>query len=291
MRLSNCVILFSFSLGKECPKFAMTGNPKFKWDPRDYAENSAAQASWAKELIASTPFSGNEWVLDIGCGNGGITAELAKLLPLGRSIGIDSSAEMIDYARAAHPAHEFPNLDFICMDALAIDFQPGTFHLVFSNAALHWVEDHQTVLRAVGRVLQPGGKLVISCGGRGNAAEIIRTFEQLISEPAWKPYFETFAFPLFFHGPERYPEWLSGAGLAAERVELKPKDMLHRGEEGLAGWIRTTWMPYTERVPKNLQPEFVGEFVERYLRAHPLDSAGRAHVQMVRLEVVAVRRK
>ena len=63
--------------------------------------------------------------------------------------------------------------------------------------------------------------------------------------------------------------------------------MIHQSKEGLAGWIRTTWLPYTSRLPESLRDDFIAQLVGQYLSTHPLDSSGLAHVSMVRLEVEA----
>jgi hypothetical protein len=84
------------------------------------------------------------------------------------------------------------------------------FDLVFSNAALHWVDDHSAFLRGVAKHLCIGAPLVLSCGGAGNASGILQHWR-------WWP-------------------------------RLVEKDMIHDGREALAGWIRTTWLPYTQRL-------------------------------------------
>ena len=77
--------------------------------------------------------------------------------------------------------------------------------------------------------------------------------------------------------------------MKAQRVELVPKDMVHAGEAGLAGWFRTTWMPHTQRVVEGQREEFVSEVVEEYVRRYPVDAQGNVHVGMVRLEVEALK--
>ncbi len=77
------------------------------------------------------------------------------------------------------------------------------------------------------------------------------------------------------------------AGFIDRRVELMDKDMAHDGIEGLKGWIRTTWLPYTARLDEPIRDEFIDELAESYLRIEPLDAQGKAHVAMVRLEVEA----
>ena len=83
--------------------------------------------------------------------------------------------------------------------------------------------------------------------------------------------------------------WLEEAGFNVERLELVPKDMTHPGKEGLAAWIRTTWMPFTHSVPESERDSFIAHFVDTYLERIPLDQNGLAHVHMVSLEVNALK--
>jgi len=108
-----------------------------------------------------------------------------------------------------------------------------------------------------------------------------------MNRDCWAGYFTGHSNPYGFYGPEEYRAWLTVAGLSARRVELIPREMTQRGREGLAGWVRTTWMPYTHRVPEESRERFVSEVVETYLQMHPADPDGKVHVSMVRLEVEA----
>jgi trans-aconitate 2-methyltransferase len=81
--------------------------------------------------------------------------------------------------------------------------------------------------------------------------------------------------------------WLCEARLKSECAELVPKDMQLQGRKGLAGWIRTTWLPYTERLPTEVREQFIEQIAITYLEQHPLDGAGIAHVRMVRFEAGA----
>ena len=88
-----------------------------RWNAADYAANSAAQQIWARELIVQLHLRGDEHILDVGCGDGKVTAELARAVPKGSVTGIDASPEMIRFARASFPAKKVPNLGFKIMDA------------------------------------------------------------------------------------------------------------------------------------------------------------------------------
>ena len=256
------------------------------WNPEDYAKNSDAQLKWARSLTENIDLKEYTSILDVGCGDGKITADFAANLPESNIVGIDSSPEMIDYARQKYSQSKYSNLSFKCIDARSIEFQ-NEFDLVFSNATLHWVDNHQAFLKGANQALKDSGRLIISCGGEGNAAQILATFAELTAMDKWQDYFTDFYNPYFFYGLKDYQTWLSQARFKVKRLELVPKDMTHQGKAGLAGWIRTTWMPFTKYVPESQQEEFIAQFVELYLAKNPLDDRRLTHVEMVRLEVDA----
>ena len=263
--------------------------PGFRWDAVDYAKSSPAQKQWARELIQKINLSGRERVLDIGCGDGTVTAAIAECLPEGSVLGIDRSPDMIRFARKEFPPDEYPNLSFAKGDAQTLGFS-GEFDLVFSNAALHWVYDHGPVLAGIARALASGGRMIVQMGGKGNAAQIYGALDALIAEPGWGRYFRGFSFRYGFFSPEEYRPWLEAAGLLPVRVELIPKEMVYPTRDGFCGWFRTTWLPYLERVPETRQSEFVEALADRFLALYPPDPDGSVHVKMMRLEVEAQKR-
>ncbi|NNK56175.1 MAG: methyltransferase domain-containing protein [Desulfofustis sp.] len=258
----------------------------YQWDSRDYELHSGGQQLWARELIEKLVLTGTEELLDIGCGDGKVTAEIAGLLSGGRVLGIDNSESMIELATTRYPPEDHPNLSFTLLDAVDVSFAP-TFDVVFSNAALHWVKDHRPVVESVHACLKPGGRMLLQMGGQGNAQTIIGVLATIMQLPRYRRYFEGFEFPYGFHGVDYYQELLREAGFVDPRVELIDKDMTHDGIEGLKGWIRTTWLPYTERLDEPDKDMFIEELAESYLKIQPLDAQGKAHVAMVRLEVEA----
>lgn len=256
------------------------------WDAKDYHRSSCEQQRWALELLSKLSLNGHERVLDIGCGDGKVTAQLAGGLTHGSVLGIDSSESMIRFAQTHFPSRDFPNLDFEVKDARHLDFS-REFDVMFSSATLHWIVDHLPVLRGIQRGLKASGRILLQMGGRGNACEILAVLERLLKRERWCPYFEDFEFPYGFYAPDEYKRWLAETGLQVRRLELIAKDMVHKGKDALAAWIRTTWLPYTERVPDDLRRTFIEDIVREYVKEHSPDSQGLIHVQMVRLEVDA----
>jgi trans-aconitate methyltransferase len=259
-----------------------------QWDPRDYAASSASQARWGRALIERVAWSGDEQVLDVGCGDGRVTSELAGRVPRGGVLGIDSSPEMIAHAQATYPPTRFPNLRFARADAIRIEGGAAR-DVVFSNAALHWVPDHPAFLRGAAGALRKGGRLVVSCGGQGNAAEVFAALRAEMRVPAWRAFFRKLEKPYFFHSDAAYRQWLPEAGFLAQSIQLTPKDALHPDARAFAAWVRTTWMPYTHLVPEARRQEFISAVVQRYLERHPATATGGVRVRMVRLELDAVR--
>jgi len=256
------------------------------WDAEDYACNSTVQFEWAQQLIGRLALRDDDALLDIGCGDGRIDALLAGRVARGRVVGIDASADMIRLASERFPPSRHPNLSFVQMDARRIRL-PGTFQVAFSNAALHWVDDHEAMLRGVRACLAPGGQILFQMGGRGNAAGILAVVWEVTRAAGWRESFAGLAPAWHFHGPEDYREWLPRCGFRPERLELLPRDMRYRDTDGLRGWLRSTWLPFTERLPPARRESFLDDAVRAYVSAYPPDADGTIHVAMVRLEVEA----
>ena len=260
----------------------------YNWDAAGYADHSAVHFGWARELIDRLNLQANEYVLDIGCGDGKITAALAARLPDGRALGVDRSPAMVALARQRFGANGPARLSFCQMDATRLGCAP-VFDVAFSTAALHWVRDHQAVLAGVRDSLKPGGRVMFQMGGAGNVRQMIEAANEVMAQPRWSGYFRDFVFPYTFPDAERYRPLLAEAGLQARRVELVPKDMPHADVESIVKWLRTAWHPYHEPVPAELKEAFIAEVAKTYAARHPAGADGQFHVAMVRLEVEAVR--
>ena len=124
-------------------------------------------------------------------------------------------------------------------------------------------------------------------GGRGNAADVTTSLKTLILKKEWQDYFNGFTFYYGFYGTEEYHQWLEETQLQSVRVEMIPKNAAHQNREAFEGWIRTTWLPWTQRVPVEKREHFIKQLADAYLEQHPADTQGVIHVRMVRLEVEA----
>ncbi len=256
------------------------------WNGEDYAKNSQCQLQLGEELIEKLSLTGNESLLDIGCGDGKITAKLSKILNNGEVVGIDASENLINFASKEFQNDKFKNLTFYQMDACAINFSKK-FDIAFSNACLHWVKDHSGVLEKVHTSLKPKGRILFQMGGRGNVAEILNAVQLVKNKQNWSKYFDNFIMPYYFYDIKDYEIWLAENHFKPLRLELITKNIKHPSEENFKGWLRTTWFPFTDRLPEALRETFLDEVSETYKIEHPADKSGAINVKMVRLEVEA----
>jgi trans-aconitate methyltransferase len=261
---------------------------QFQWNASEYEKYSTGQKKWAKELLAKLRLEKGMSVLDIGCGDGSITAGIAEKVPDGLIVGVDSSDSMIMLAADRYPSSVYKNLTFEVMDAKNLTFF-NKFDLVFSNAALHWVDDHSQVFKGINKSLKPGGRILIQTGGKGNAKAAFEILDEMTTIPEWQPYLAGIKFPYYFPTAENYQDMVPAAGFQPMRIEMLHKDMVHQGLEGFMGFIRTTWLPYTLSIPENKREQFIYEAAKLYVQHYPPDEEGKIHIRMVRLEVEAIK--
>jgi trans-aconitate methyltransferase/RimJ/RimL family protein N-acetyltransferase len=254
-----------------------------EWDASDYARNSQGQFGWAMSNIAKLRVQQRDRILDVGCGDGKITAELAGRVPEGSVTGVDRSDAMIALARRSV---QLSNVVFRVLDAQALDFTEE-FDAVFSNAAIHWMPDQFAVVQGIARALKPGGRMFLSMGGRGTAEIPRRVLGDLMRESKWAQFLAGTSSPHHFKGPEEYGPWLAQVFLRVHRIELVPKPMRLADVAALKGWLRTTWMTYTERIPESERVEFVQEWATLVAGGCTLANDGALMMPMVNLEIEA----
>ncbi|HEY6130230.1 MAG TPA: methyltransferase domain-containing protein [Candidatus Acidoferrum sp.] len=230
--------------------------PAKNWDPSLYDAKHSFVSAKAKGLVQVLAARPGEQVLDLGCGTGTLTAEIAS--SGAEVLGVDRSAEMIAEARK-----KFPDLRFEVCDARSLPFA-ARFDAVFSNAALHWIPEAEPVVQGIARALRSGGRFVAEFGGKGNIQNLVMALESALSElqisaqganPWFYPSIATYAAILEKHGLE-----------VCEAVLFERPTELEDGDRGLATWITMFAASFLERVPKPRRLEFI-QTTERLARA------------------------
>ncbi len=232
--------------------------PAHEFDGEKYAKASGHQKEWGRLIISELSLRGTERVLDLGCGDGALTAELALRVPQGSVLGIDASRGMIEKAKKK----EGGALRFRLLNIEEIDFQ-NEFDLIFSNATLHWVKDHTRLLARCGRALKEGGLLRFNFAGDGNCAGFIRTVREVMGRKTFAEFFSGFEWPWFMPRVKEYETLLSQCGPFADgRVWEENADRLFTRDE-LVKWIeQPSIVPFLTRLPGKHKAAFRDEVVE-----------------------------
>ncbi len=179
------------------------------------------------------------------------------------------------------------NISFIEGSAESIQVD-SPVDIIVSFTALHWVEDHQNMLKKFRQNLSPKGKILLQFAGKGNAKSILNIVSKIIAKGHWKKYFLNFSFPWFFYDTNQYKTWLKAAGFSIIDLRLVTKNMEHSGIKGLKSWINSTWLAYTQRIPESERNDFINEIVTMYCKKHCISNErNKITTKMVRLQVLA----
>ena len=205
----------------------------YEFDAKKYERASAHQQSWGERLIDELAIKGDERILDLGCGDGRLTARLAERVPQGHVLGIDASRNMIDQAQRSHVR---TNLEFRQMDINAIAFE-GAFDIVYSNATLHWVKDHRRLLANIHKALRAGGMARFNFAGEGNCTNFIEVVRRTMAEEPFAACFQDFEWPWFMPSVREYEELLAESRLSKAEVWLENADTVFANDTALTGWI------------------------------------------------------
>jgi trans-aconitate methyltransferase len=236
------------------------------WNPKHYKKHSKSQKKGGFEAIDSFPFKGNEAVLDIGCGEGTTTAEIAKHVPKGKVIGIDPSSNMIEECKKSYS--HIKNLTFEKRSAEDLSFKQE-FDLVVSFYALHYVEDQLSLLKKIYNALKQDGTLIIRMSG-GEQKEVAEVFNR---EP-WKSLFEQQKENWHSQTEEEYKILLQKAGFKNFQIKTESHSRKFTKEE-LFNWAMA-WVPYVTRLEEKKSIQFTNELVENISKGQE----AKDHIEM-----------
>lgn len=256
--------------------------PKDPWKGDEYAKNSDSQKSSAEDFISGLKLPEASSILDVGCGDGKITAAMARAIPKGQVVGIDISPSMIDFAKGAFS--DCPNLKFCVQDAARIEFQEK-FDLITSFTVMQWVLEQRQALEGFAKVLKPGGKLCIQMP-TGLPVPMEQALSKMISSEKWKSYFTQFTPPWKFYQLKEYQDLVVSAHLTVNRIDTSTKHEKFPSRAAFQGFLRQ-WFPYLRPLPLDLKDVFLTELVDNYLQILPVDEKGQVSFIVTRLEVEA----
>lgn len=251
------------------------------WEPDRYLQFADERLRPAQDLLARVPLAAPARVADLGCGPGNVTALLAQRWPRAELIGIDASTAMLDRARRALPEARFEQADIRhWTPAEAPD-------LIFSNAALHWLDDHPALFPRLLSLLAPGGVLAVQMPGNFDAPShhLIR---ELAASPAWADRLAGARMGAVLEMPDYH------RFLAPHCARLNLWETIYwqplSGPAPVLDWLRgTTLLPYLAALSTDDQARLLAELAPRLAEAYPPDASGTTLFPFRRIFLVAAR--
>jgi trans-aconitate 2-methyltransferase len=234
-----------------------------EWAAHEYARVSELQKAMAEEALALLDLKGTERVLDLGCGNGRVTAEIAAHVALGSVVGVDSSADMIAFASSHFEPALRPNLRFEVADARRLTFR-DEFDLVVSFNALHWIPEQDEALRSIRSALKSNGVAQLRLVPTGERKSLENVVEETRLSSRWVRYFQNFHDPYLHLTPEEYGALAERNGLHVLRIHTEAKTWDFKSRAAFVAFGSVTFVEWTQFIPEAERLAFVNEVLDHY---------------------------
>jgi trans-aconitate 2-methyltransferase len=252
------------------------------WDPSQYLKFADQRRRPAIDLLARVAAASPRRVYDLGCGAGNVTRLLAERWPAARLSGVDSSASMLEKARA-----EAPNIEWIQSD-LATWRPDAPPDVIYSNAALHWLDGHRTLFPALFNALAPGGTLAVQMPRNHGAASHTGMTEAARGGP-WRATLEPLLRETPVQPPSVYFDILAGAGARADIWEVDYLQLLE-GADAVVEWTKGTALkPLLDALDEPWRGQFMADYRARMAVAYPRRADGLTLFPFRRLFIVATK--
>ena len=247
----------------------MTTTDDDDWNAAQYTQHSSLQEAMAAEVLALLDLQGGERVLDVGCGDGRITARIADRVASGTVVGVDASPDMIAHAAREYgpgAAHARANLRFEVADARALPFD-AAFDLLVSFNALHWVHEQGAALRAIAAALVPAGRAQLRMVTRGTASSLEEVAEATRKEPRWAAHFAAFEDPYLRLTADEYAALAAETGLEVLAVRTQAKAWNFHTDAAFFGFCSAGFGAWTQRLPEAQHRAFIESVIRAYRAA------------------------
>ncbi|KAK5116302.1 hypothetical protein LTR85_009274 [Meristemomyces frigidus] len=277
-----------------------TNGKKDHWSAAKYSSAASFVPKLTSTVLSYLDVQRQDRVLDIGCGDGQLTTQIAQAASSGQVLGLDASQSFIATAQEKHTSgnctYKLQDCTKLAECSEAID---GSWDKVFSNAALHWIlrspETRLDVFRDAYKALTPGGKLIFEMGGKGNVAEIQAGFTAALIHAGLSVDEARAANPWFFPSVDWMTQTLSDVGFEVEKCEYeyRPTKLNPDTDEktgGLEGWLRLMGAQFLDAVEESKRESVLREVCDVLETVVTREEDGSKWIGYVRLRAVARRK-
>lgn len=235
------------------------------WSGADYAMHSSVQLSHAEYLLSNIPLKGDESILDVGCGDGKITAFLAKRVPFGKVMGIDPSFSMLTKAKETHRENHL-----IFCEGSAEDFTlDEQFDHIVAIHVMHWIKEQKTALQNMYKHLKPNGHIHLILAPSKEGLPFYEALHKTVESR--QEDFIDFVNPQQVFDMETYRKLMIEAGFQVEAIHYIRHESIHQSKEKLQAWIEQ-WLPHGKYLPEEKRSNFFTQLLSNYLSEMGLSS-------------------
>lgn len=268
------------------------------WTSAKYQSAASFVPKLTTTVLSYLDIQPTDQILDIGCGDGQLTSQIAQSTTQGQVLGLDASSSFIT---TANQVHSPPNCSYRLQDCTALSatsdaIADGSWDKVFSNAALHWIlrppATRENVFHDIYRALKPGGTFVFEMGGKGNVAEIHSAFTAALAHAGLSIEEAREACPWFFPSVAWMRKMLGEVGFEVEKCEseyrpTKLNPETEDGSGGIEGWLRLMGARFLEAVDEGKRGGVLKEVCEVLESVIMREEDGSRWIGYVRLRAVA----
>ena len=253
----------------------------------DYHNGTSGDIEDLDSYLSSGFFEGIEAVLDVGCGDGQITARLAKQFPKVQFVGCDISKEMIAFATQKYSPSDYPNLTFLQQDACHLGYKEQ-FDRVISFSSLHWISDQKLALKAIYAALKPGGKVVIRSTPKTSNNDFKAASMKVILTLKWMTHFMNFKSTNSFHSERDYRKIVSHIGFSIDHIEQKKRELVFADRDHLFPFLKGILTPL-HHLPKEKKEEFLGDYYKALDHLGNVKGNGEISIHFDKIELALSR--
>jgi len=288
------------------------------WDADTYDEVSRlVQYRWGLQVLKWRKWRGDELAMDVGCGSGLLTRRLVKRVPRGKVYAVDIDSNMIKQTKIN--LQSLDNVEIIHSSFADVRI-PRKLDVIFSNSALHWIQDHRKLFQKFWEMLEPttdsnkindlsvnknnnnnsasNGQLLIQCGGHRNLQQLISILEGIIQSDKFKEYFTDWKQPWYFAKPEDTYKLLQETGFVNAKVFSSSDRIILPNRRVYSKFVKTVVIKsYLDHLSQDnegteidkLKTLFLDMFLTEVEKCDNTSSSANWLLDFVRLNIIAQR--
>jgi len=240
------------------------------WNPATYHKHAQRQRTVTLTYLDYLQLTGNEKILDVGCGNGKISATIAQMIPDGQIVATDISEPMISFAQKKF-AH-IKNLTFSCIDATALNLE-NEFDRVISFFCIHWIKNKSLALAAMIKALKNNGSLFILATINDEKQPIVESYKKVMQKNKWMPFFTSYEWPLYLVNSQKTTQTLKKLGCSVIFSKIVKKFNRFSSKQQFINHLKALPLAL-DCLTQELRPQFLEEVIEEYLKLYPINKDG-----------------